>query len=169
MKNLALFIDLENLNDKKIKFDINVLVEIIKEYFKEYRINIAKAYYEMRGEINRSGFKFKLYESGIEPVYSPNFGEDNESKKGKSLSDPILICDAMEILYENPNIDAYVIVSSDKDFLPLIKKIVGKGKEVLVIGMKKDTSDFFINACNSLNVRFVDYEEMFINKTQNII
>ena len=69
-----------------------------------------------------------------------------------------MICSALETLYKNPNINTYVIVSSDKDFIPLIKNINAEGKEVLVIGLESNTSGELIELCDSIGVKFFDYE-----------
>ena len=72
MKNIALFIDIDNMYE--IKLDMRLLIEKIKKYFREEcKICIGKAFYEMRGDIN-SSFKFNLYKLGVESIYSPNWG-----------------------------------------------------------------------------------------------
>ena len=155
---------------REIKLDTKLLIEKIKEYFREEcKICIGKAFYEMKGDAY-STFKYNLYKSGVEPFYSPNFGNVNdENRIGKSVSDSIMICSALETLYKNSNIDTYVIVSSDKDFVPLIKNINAEGKEVLVIGLKLNTSDYLIEVCNSIGIKFFDYEIFTSENKEDIL
>lgn len=116
---------------------------------------------------------YAAHERGIVPVYAPayqsNYANSGESSycdgtalptpKFKSLCDPMLICDAMEALYENRNIDFFVLVSSDKDFIPLIRKIAEKGKEACVIGLGMDAF-YLIKECERLGFDFLDYLQL---------
>ena len=55
---------------------------------------------------------------------------------GKGTADSALIIDAMELLYTNPTIDAYALVSSDSDFTRLAQKIREMGKSVIGFGRR---------------------------------
>ena len=53
--------------------------------------------------------------------------------KGKSATDMRMTIDAMDLLYRG-HVDGFGIMSSDSDFLPLIKKLQYLGKQVIVTG-----------------------------------
>ena len=74
---------------------------------------------------------------------------------GKGTSDSALIIDAMELLYTNPSIDAFALVSSDSDFTRLAQKIREQGKFVVGFGQRHTPSPF-VSACE----RFVYVENL---------
>ena len=74
---------------------------------------------------------------------------------GKGTSDSALIIDAMELLYTNPAIDAFALVSSDSDFTRLAQKIREQGKFVVGFGHRHTPSPF-VSACE----RFVYVENL---------
>ena len=147
-KKVALFIDHENIckilqKEKGIwKYDIQALIDRVKG---EGILRIAKAY--MVTSRNTSEYLYELSKRGIEPIYTP---ED----RGKSLGDPMFITDVMEVLYEMPFIEKFIICTCDKDIIPLLKKLALKNKEVLVLGIDSSTSEFLINECSRLGFKF---------------
>ena len=68
----------------------------------------------------------------------------------------MLMCNALEALYKNPSIDVFVLVTCDKDFIPLLRKIAENEKEVIVIGMEK-YARFLRDECDRLGFAFLDY------------
>ena len=155
-EKIALFIDHENFvlslkNQYKIKlYNIDVIVSRVQE---EGEISIGKVYipsYEFGGPILHS---MKL--NGIEPIYCHSYG--NEMKVRKNLGDTMLLCDAMEVLYEKSFIDKFVLVSGDKDYIPFIEKIVNKKKKIMVIGIQATTAIAVIQTLNKYGFKFIDY------------
>ena len=74
---------------------------------------------------------------------------------GKGTSDTAMIIDAMELLYTNPAIDGYALVSSDSDFTRLAQKLREAGKHVVGFG-SKSTPVPFVTACE----RFIYIENL---------
>ena len=74
---------------------------------------------------------------------------------GKGTSDTAMIIDAMELLYTNPAIDGYALVSSDSDFTRLAQKLREAGKHVVGFG-SKSTPAPFVTACE----RFIYIENL---------
>ncbi len=54
----------------------------------------------------------------------------------KNACDIALTTDAVEMLYENPNIEEYVIVSGDGGYIELIKKLHRRMKKVTIISVE---------------------------------
>jgi hypothetical protein len=66
-----------------------------------------------------------------------------------------LTVDAIDLVHTQDDINVYIIVSSDSDFLPLVVKL--KEKRKMVIGVGNATSaDSFVKTCN----RFLFVEHM---------
>ncbi len=158
-RGVALFIDHYNILDGCKKIGINnynyaVLVEAAN---KEGQMVLGRVYLLT----DRSNVEnlYKFFEFGIEPVYAPQY-RTGDGDKSKSLADPMLVCDIMQTLYERPFIETFVIVSGDKDFIPVIRRIAEHGKRVIVIGVEASTADPLIEECNRLNFDFLDYTDM---------
>jgi hypothetical protein len=79
---------------------------------------------------------------------------------GKGTSDAAMIIDAMELLYTNPAIDGYALVSSDSDFTRLAQKLREAGKHVVGFGTKS-TPIPFVTACE----RFIYIENLDISSS----
>ncbi|RLG48630.1 MAG: hypothetical protein DRN92_00560 [Thermoproteota archaeon] len=62
----------------------------------------------------------------------------------KSLTDDYILVDAMETILENP-VNVLIVVSGDKDYLPLARKAREKGIEVIFIAFDKDTAEVLKN------------------------
>lgn len=160
-KNVALFIDYDNirLGSKNKQLDLNVIVERVNEIGalvigKSY-ITISDTYQGIAGLLKWH------YNCGIEPIFTPVYDVIiNGASKRKSLGDPMLFCDAMEILCEKQEIDVFVIVSSDKDMIPLLRHIAKKGKEVLIIGITEITADVLRVEYDRLGFVFEDYNTL---------
>ena len=67
--------------------------------------------------------------------------------KGKNTTDISLVISAMELLYTQPHITGFCIVSSDSDFMQLAMKLIENNKFVMGIG-RKQTPTPFVNACH---------------------
>ena len=135
----------------------------ILEANEDWVVVIGKIYM-LLGRHGQESFLFRLWESNIHPIYVPVFPTQNGDVK--SLADPRMICDIIEVLYNNPNIDLFVIVSGDKDFIPVIRKIAEKGKNACVIGVGKTTADSLVNECNRLNFNFFDFTKLHRRATR---
>lgn len=70
-------------------------------------------------------------------------------------ADPLIIMDIMETLYNNPA-KAYILVTGDGDFTPVVHKLKEAGKIVIGYGREKSTSDALSSACHY----FVDTQEL---------
>lgn len=59
----------------------------------------------------------------------------------------MMICDVIESLYEKPEIETYVLLTGDKDFLPVIREIASKGKEMILINVSQTEARCLIEEC----------------------
>jgi len=72
------------------------------------------------------------------------------------MADMQITVDALKLGYERDSIDAFVFVSADRDFIPVIKALQGLGKEVVVIGDEQITS----GSVKEYGRRFVSLNEL---------
>jgi len=163
---VALFIDNDNIeiscfNTINEPYDYDILIKEVEKYG---RIVLSKVFLDT---ITKGRRQFELFKRGIEPVYAPCYSDKDGTPK-KSLVDPIIICDVMRTLYEKPHIDTFVIVSGDKDFVPLIRTIAQHHdkKRLIVIGVYDSTADLVIDECARYEEAiFLDY--IFLHRMNN--
>ncbi len=141
--DVAVFVDFENIYiSVRNKYDVNPNFESIREKCAEFgRVTIARAYadwYRYPRVTNA------LYANSIEPMYVPTYYYDREEgRTGKPIKNSVdihLCIDAMKTLYAHPNIGTFVLVTGDRDFIPLINTIRQHGKRTVVIGVAEAAS-----------------------------
>ncbi|MCK5945304.1 MAG: NYN domain-containing protein [Planctomycetes bacterium] len=80
---------------------------------------------------------------------------------GKNSADVQLACDVCRVLYRRPDIDAVVIVSGDRDFIPIARQVLEENRELRVVAIPDSTSgdlrmrvgkDRFWNALDLIDV-----------------
>src|SRR5438045_3118661 len=67
-----------------------------------------------------------------------------------------IVVDALDLCYTKSHVDTFVILSGDSDFSPLVSKLRENAKTVIGVGVKKSTSDLFINNCDE----FIYYDDL---------
>ncbi|ADV62743.1 hypothetical protein Isop_2164 [Isosphaera pallida ATCC 43644] len=149
-RNLAVFVDLENLamgfqNQKKARFEIHKVLERLVE---KGKLIVKKAY----ADWNRyQAYTAPFHEAAIELIEIPR-----RSQTGKNSADIRLVVDAMDLAWSKPHVDTFVIVSGDSDFSPLVSKLKENGKHVIGLGMKGSTSELLRDNCDE----FIYYEDL---------
>lgn len=73
------------------------------------------------------------------------------SNDGKNSGDLELTVDALRVLYKNSNINFFVIISSDRDIIPLLKAIKYENKTSYVLSTQ--------NGFNKTVAEYADFHE----------
>ena len=81
--------------------------------------------------------KRSLYLQGVEPVYVP-------ATMHRNTTDLQLAIDAIEAREQRPEIDTFVIVTGDRDYVPLVQALVGAGRRVLHVGFREHLSPYLL-------------------------
>ena len=137
IKNLAVFIDLENFREEIL--DVGCLIAKLKE---EGRLIVKRAYADW-GRYGR--YKTQMLENSVELIELPF-----HTKRGKNSADIKLAVDALEIAITRDYIDTIVVISGDSDYTPLISKLREYNKYVIVIGSEASTSSLLAGYCDEL-------------------
>jgi uncharacterized protein (TIGR00288 family) len=103
-------------------------------------ININKAY------ANWSFFypyNFMLQEYALDLVQL--FPRGSHGKNGADIR---MAIDVIEDLNSNPHIDTIVLIGGDSDYIAIAQRVRQKGKEIIGIGVKETTNQYWIKSCN---------------------
>jgi hypothetical protein len=77
-------------------------------------------------------------------------------QSGKNSADIRMVVDALDLCYTKAHIDAFVIISGDSDFSPLVSKLRENNKMVIGVGVKSSTSDLLMSNCDE----FIFYDDL---------
>ena len=139
-REIALLLDWENirfgLQQQNLAPNISAIMEEAQGLG---RVVVARAYADFQNHIMFNDPR-RLYAAGIEPVYVPGRVYQNDkdgivSSVRKNSVDVKLTADCVEYCYRYPNIDAYMLVSGDGDFIHLVKTLRPYGKFVAIVAL----------------------------------
>ena len=147
---MAVFLDLENLaigahNSHFPDFEIT---KVLERLLVKGHIVVKKAYCDFD---RYKSFKSGLHAAAFEMIEIPHV-----SLSGKNSADIRMVVDALDLCYTKSHVDTFVIISGDSDFSPLVSKLRENDKMVIGVGVKKSTSDLFLNNCDD----FIYYDDL---------
>ncbi len=158
-EDLAIFIDWENIyistvTEYKAKPNVSAILEKSREYG---RIVSATAYADWtEGDFRQA--PPTLYSNGISPRYisARYFPGGKASKRRTNSIDVMLAVECSDFLHNHPQVDTYVLVTGDGDFIPLVSLLRSQGKIVVVIGVSEATSYHLIESAD----HFISYASL---------
>ena len=158
-EDLAVFIDWENIyistvTEYSAKPNVSAILEKAREYG---RIVSATAYADWTDGDFRDAPP-TLYSNGISPRYisARYFPGGRSSKRRTNSIDVMLAVECSDFLHTHPQVDTYVLVTGDGDFIPLVSLLRSRGKTVVVIGVSEATSYHLIESAD----HFVSYASL---------
>jgi uncharacterized protein (TIGR00288 family) len=156
-EDVVVFFDFENIvYSLRQSMGKNPNFEILMEKCQEYgRVVMARAYADWG---RHSTVIAPLQASGFDPVYVPTYFYDNQERRTrKNAVDIHIAIEAVEVMFTQPHINIYVLLTGDKDFIPLANALRRYGKTVIAIGVKGTTSPYMRQATDD----FVYYHQLF--------
>jgi uncharacterized LabA/DUF88 family protein len=158
-EDLAVFIDWENIyistvSEYNAKPNVSAILEKTREYG---RIVSATAYADWTDGDFRDAPP-TLYSNGISPRYisARYFPGGKSSKRRTNSIDVMLAVECSDFLHNHPQVDTYVLVTGDGDFIPLVSLLRSRGKRVVVIGVSEATSYHLIESADD----FISYASL---------
>ncbi len=101
-----------------------------------------------------------LYAIAYVPMYVPTYHYDrDEGRVGRAIKNSVdmhLCIDLMKTLYLLDSIATFVLVTGDRDFIPLINAIRQAGKHTVVIGVAQATASHLAQAADE----FIFYKQV---------
>lgn len=162
--DVAVFFDFENIfYSVRNVYGFNPDFRIIMDECERHgRVILARAYADwMQPELRQ--LPNALYANGIEPVYVPTYHrQDNNVSEGsarhtlKNSVDLHLCIDVMKSLFNLRTLETFVLLTGDRDFIPLVNVLKQHGKRVVVVGVQGSTSAHLAQAADE----FVYYHDL---------
>ncbi|MEF3274618.1 MAG: NYN domain-containing protein, partial [Chloroflexus sp.] len=157
--DVAVFIDFENIYvSVRDKLNATPNFEAIIDRCNDLgRVVISRAYADW---YRYPRITSALYANAIEPIYVATYYYDKDAgRTGRAIKNSVdmnLCIDAMKTLFLNPNVTRFVLVTGDRDFIPLVHSIRQQGKEVYIIGIGGAASTHLAQSADE----FVFYEQL---------
>ena len=150
IRNMALFCDFENvaLGVREAKYPQFDIRKVLERLLLKGSIVVRKAYCDWE---RYQEFKTAMHEAAFELIEIPHVRQS-----GKNSADIRMVVDALDLCYTKEHVDAFVIISGDSDFSPLVAKLRENNKLVIGVGVKKSTSDLLTSACDE----FIYYDDL---------
>jgi uncharacterized protein (TIGR00288 family) len=147
---MAVFLDLENmaLGAHEAHYPAFDIKKVVERLLLKGHIVVKKAYCDFD---RYKDFKRGLHETAFELIEIPHLRQS-----GKNSADIRMVVDALDLCYTKGHVDTFVIISGDSDFSPLVSKLRENAKTVIGVGVKKSSSDLFINNCD----QFIYYDDL---------
>ncbi len=147
---LAVFVDFDNVQIGVKEtlgkdFDVSLVLEALKERG-EVMSKVAYGDWPKAGEYSR-----QMSQHAVHMV------QRNVTPRGdKNGADINLALDALEMAFNRPYINGFVIVGGDSDFIALVEKLKQYDKRVFVVGGRAFTSNIMQRNCHE----FISYENL---------
>lgn len=154
--DVAVFFDFENIAySLRQEFNENPNFEALMDKCQEYgRVVVARAYANWS---RHTPVIPPLQASGFDPVYVPSYFYNNqETVTRKNAVDIHLAIEAIELVHTRPHVTVFVILTGDKDFIPLANALRRYGKQVVALGVKGTTSPYLQQAVDD----FIFYHQI---------
>ena len=150
ISSMALFCDFENIalgvrDAKYASFDIR---RVLERLLLKGSIVVKKSYCDWD---RYKEFKKTMHEAAFELIEIPHVRQS-----GKNSADIRMVVDALDLCYTKSHVDAFVIISGDSDFSPLVSKLRENNKYVIGIGVRDSTSDLLAANCDE----FIYYDDL---------
>ena len=155
-EDVVVFFDYENIvyslrNSNRENPNFEILMDKCQEYG---RVVLARAY------ANWSSHRTviaPLQASGFDPIYVPTYFYESKGKKTrKNAVDIHIAIEAIEVMFTQPHINTFVLLTGDKDFIPVANALRRHGKTVVAIGVQGTTSPYMRQSSDD----FVFYHQL---------
>lgn len=150
IQKMALFCDFENvaLGVRDANYDQFDIRKVLERLLVKGDIVVKKAYCDWE---RYKDFKRGMHEAAFELIEIPH-----TRISGKNSADIRMVVDALDLCYTKEHVDAFVIISGDSDFSPLVSKLRENNKTVIGVGVRSSTSELLVNNCDE----FIFYDEL---------
>jgi uncharacterized protein (TIGR00288 family) len=155
----AVFVDHDNitisLQEQQVSFDYDSITRLVEQ--NAGVIAWGKVYLTLTPTTATSSRQlYVLWRRGLQPVYVPQFG-DGETVK--SLVDIQMSLDILEAL-TSTQFDAYLLVTGDGDFIPVIRKIAEYGVAASILAAQQTLAAGLTEECERLGFPVWHYQEI---------
>ena len=158
---VAVFFDYENIvyslrNRFEQKANFDALIDKCNELG---RVIVARVFADWSLSHMSSALLYSLQSSGFDLIFVPT-GSTQSNTPRKNVADLYMAIHVMQTLYEQPDIQIFVLLTGDRDFMPLVNVLKRQGKRVVAIGVDGSSSFYLTQAVDEF-FYYSEVEEIF--------
>ncbi|HOM03753.1 MAG TPA: NYN domain-containing protein [Acetivibrio sp.] len=168
VKNVAIFVDFDNIYYGMKDYGINCedvnycIFTLLNKLYPKDMIRTMRAY----ADFDQVKVSLKLLQSKRVQIRNV-YGNGKEEEHRKNASDIELSIDAIETYYKDNNIDTYVFLTSDSDMIPIMSRMLYKGKLVHLFYLNGHTTQYQnIGEYCHLSYDLIEIFEIDINRSK---
>ena len=158
---VGVFFDYENIvyslrNRFEQKANFDALIDKCNELG---RVIVARVFADWSLSHMSSALLYSLQSSGFDLIFVPT-GSTQSNTPRKNVADLYMAIHVMQTLYEQPDIQTFVLLTGDRDFMPLVNVLKRQGKRVVAIGVDGSSSFYLTQAVDEF-FYYSEVEEIF--------
>ena len=158
---VGVFFDYENIvyslrNRFEQKANFDALITKCREFG---RLTVARAFADWGLPYMSPALMYALQSSGFELVFVPT-GSTQSNTPRKNVADLYMAISVMDVLFTRPDIDTFVLLTGDRDFMVLVNYLKQMGKRVIAIGVDGSSSYYLTQAVDDF-FYYSEVEEIF--------
>ncbi len=141
--NVGIFVDFDNIYYSLLEYGVSpempeyCIFSLMNQIYSIDKIRTLRAYADY-DQVSVSLKHLQEMRVQIKNVY----GNGLEEEYRKNASDIELSIDALDIFYRYPEIDTFVFITSDSDMIPIMSRLMYKGKHIHLFCMDDHTSHY---------------------------
>ena len=160
-KLVAVFFDYENIvyslrNRFEQKANFEALIQKSQEFG---RIVEARAFGDWGLSFMSTALLYALQAAGFDLVFVPT-GGTQENTPRKNVADLYMTMNVMDTMHNRPEITTFVLMTGDRDFMPLVNLLKRNGKKVVAIGVDGSSSYYLSQAVDEF-FYYSEVEEIY--------
>ncbi|MBN1410534.1 MAG: PTS sugar transporter subunit IIA [Spirochaetales bacterium] len=134
----AVFVDYENIYKQLEKYNKN---PIELDFFNKLAEILGRNQFKIQKFIVFTNFDQKEFRETKHQTLLQSWGLETRhtSNYGKNSADLELTVDVLNTLHHDPHTEVFVLISCDRDLIPLVKALKAKNKVVFIISTEKGT------------------------------
>lgn len=139
------------------------MLDALRERFaeEELPVTVGRAYADFSGlDDHARHVQRALYLLGIDPCFVP-------STMHRNTTDLQLCIDALDLLEDRKDVRSIVLVSGDRDYVPLVQAIQRRGRDVVMVSFREHLSARLFE--NIEAGRFIDAETLLTDDARDLL
>lgn len=165
---VAVFFDYENIvYSLRNRFEQKANFEALMTKCQEFgQIVVAKAYADWGLPYISPALTYALQSSGFDLEFVPT-GATQANSPRKNVADLYMAIQTMDALMKYPEVDTFILLTGDRDFMLLVNYLKRSGKKVVAIGVDGSSSYYLTQAVDDF-FYYSEVEEIYEGKPRRM-
>ena len=163
-----MFFDYENIvYSLRNRFEQKANFEALMNKAREFgTIAAAEVFADWSLPYMSPALMYALQAAGFDLIFVPT-GSTQANSPRKNVADLYMAIAVMDCLYARPDVDTFMLLTGDRDFMPLVNHLKRKGKRVVAIGVDGSSSYYLTQSVDDF-FYYSEVEEIYEEKPRRL-